>query len=570
MSKPQSARKKSPAGVRLATLLLVVLGLVGTTGVVVDEHLLVPPDESPAAAPLLQPAALRHLAAEPGAPGPGGDPNRKTLVLYETDHPQAWLSHEYALQAANLASRGGAWTMQPVKQYVAGALRGYQAAIYVGVDEGASLPPALLADVATSDVPVLWMGENVDQLFAAQPAVSQQYGWSLRGADTVPVPTVEYQGQQLQRDPPDSRELHRVDLVPGGAAVTLGTARPASGAPYPWAVKSKNLTYISEVALGDFNPRGRYLAAADLILRTVAPDAPERKRALIRIEDVGPNTDPDHIRRIADLLSERGVPFSLATYPYYRDPKGTAHSRHKGRPTSFRLVDQPELVDALKYARERGGTVIMHGYSHQFESLDNPYDGTSGGDYEFYAAHVDSRDNVQLDGPVPGDSKDWATDRLSVGRGEFVRVGLPDPDIFEFPHYAASGVNYQAVHDMFGVRYDQGTYYAGQCPDGACSTTADPGSAGRFSQFFPYPVRDVYGSVVIPENVGNISVPYNNRPPKSAEDVIGNAKALSVVRDSVASGFFHPYLPTRELDAIVTGIQQQGYQFVTPYDILKP
>ena len=126
-----------------------------------------------------------------------------------------------------------------------------------------------------------------------------------------------------------------------------------------------------------------YLAAADIIERTVAPDTPNRKRALIRIEDVGPNTDPGQIRAIADLLSARGVPFSLATYPYYRDPLGAAHN---GTPASFRLVDAPALVDALQYARQRGATIIMHGYSHQYESARNPYDATSGSDFEFYAA----------------------------------------------------------------------------------------------------------------------------------------------------------------------------------------
>jgi len=77
-------------------------------------------------------------------------------------------------------------------------------------------------------------------------------------------------------------------------------------------------------------------------------------------------------------------------------------------------------------------------------------------DYEFYRAHLDEQNNVRLDGPVPEDSKAWVSQRLSAGRGEFARVGLPDPDIFEFPHYTASMAGYRAVQEMFGVRYDQG------------------------------------------------------------------------------------------------------------------
>jgi len=297
----------------------------------------------------------------------------------------------------------------------------------------------------------------------------------------------------------------------------------------------------------------------------VAPDAPERRRALVRIEDVGPNTDPEQIRRIADVLSARGVPFSLATYPYYRDPRGTAH---QGEAASFRLVDVPELVDALKYARQRGGTIIMHGYSHQYESLANPYDGTSGGDYEFYTAHVDAQNFVQLDGPVPADSREWAANRLAVGRAEFVRAGLPDPDIFEFPHYTASGPDYQAANDMFGVRYDAGTYFAGQCPAGRCSTDQQIGADGLFQQYFPYPVRDVYGSVVVPENLQNVSEAYNNNPPRTVQDIVESAGAMTVVKDGVASTFFHPFLPVEQLEAVVDGIEGYGFRFVTPYEVI--
>jgi uncharacterized protein YdaL len=286
---------------------------------------------------------------------------------------------------------------------------------------------------------------------------------------------------------------------------------------------------------------------------------------LIRIEDVGPNTDPGQIRAIADLLSSRGVPFSLATYPYYRDPLGSAHN---GTPASFRLVDAPALVDALQYARQHGATIIMHGYSHQYESARNPYDATSGSDFEFYAAHVDAENAVQLDGPVPADSRRWAADRLAVGRAEFVRVGLPDPGIFEFPHYTASAGSYAAVQDAFGVRYDQGTYFAGLCPAGACTTEEVPGPAGLFQQYFPYPVRDVYGSVVIPENIGNVSEAFNTNAARTPQDIINAAQAMTVVHDGVASAFFHPFLPLPELQTIIEGVQAQGYHFVSPSDIL--
>lgn len=551
-----------PAGVRLLAIAMGAITLLGAAAFQVDD-LGAPPDESPAAEPLWGPAPLHRLAAEPGAPGPDGNPERRILVLYNATGASAELSKTEAIQAANLASRGGAWTIRPVEEYRAGDLDNQDAAIYVARYSDVPLPRPFLADVGLGRVPVLWMGDNISQLFAAEPDAVAGYGWRPTGIDPAEVHAVDYRGQQLERraDEPTTG----IELDPGGAATSLGTALHDDGGQHPWAVAADNLTYVGEVPFSYVDTRDRYLAAADLIQRLVAPDAPERRRALIRIEDVGPNTDPDQIREIADLLYARGVPFSLATYPYYRDPNGTAHD---GEPASFRLVDVPELTAALRYAQDHGATIVMHGYSHQYESVANPYDGTSGGDFEFYAAHVDDANSVQLDGPVPADSPRWAAERLAIGRAEFVRAGLGDPAIFEFPHYTGSAASYQAVHQAFGVRYDQGTYFASQCPGNVCSASDVLTSTGLFQQYFPYPVRDVYGSVVIPENLGNISEPYNNNEARTPQDLIDAAQALTVVRDGVASAFFHPFLPLSQLETVIDGIEGHGFRFVTPHDIL--
>jgi uncharacterized protein YdaL len=147
-------------------------------------------------------------------------------------------------------------------------------------------------------------------------------------------------------------------------------------------------------------------------------------------------------------------------------------------------------------------------------------------------------------------------------------VGLPDPEFFEFPHYTGSMKSYRAANEVFGVRYDQGTYFAGLCPDGHCDKP--PAKAGElFQQFFPYVVRDVYGSVVIPENLLNVSASYNNNPPRSVQDVLGNAAAMSVVRDAVVSTYYHPFLGTGRLAQIVEGIKKLGYSFVSPFDLVE-
>lgn len=170
------------------------------------------------------------------------------------------------------------------------------------------------------------------------------------------------------------------------------------------------------------------------------------------------------------------------------------------------------MVQALKYAQQRGGTILMHGYTHQFGTEPNPYDGTSGNDFEFYTAHVDANDYVIYDGPVPGDSAAWASDRINRATRAFADAGFNRPAIFEPPHYAASAVDYQTIAKTFTTRYDRGLYFAGWCPGGACGTGV-PDYNRLHGQYFPYLVRDVYGSVVVPESLGNVEPEaFNNHP----------------------------------------------------------
>lgn len=89
-------------------------------------------------------------------------------------------------------------------------------------------------------------------------------------------------------------------------------------------------------------------------------------------------------------------------------------------------------------------------------------------------------------------------------------------------------------------------------------------------QFFPYPVRDVYGAVVVPENIGNVAPEaFNQHDSRSAADMIADARANKVVRDSVASLFYHPFLGTAGLATLIDGISDLGYQFVSPAEILR-
>lgn len=484
-----------------------------------------------------------------------------TLVLYDTTGPYAWLGETYATQVANLVSHFGAWTAHPVADYTSGELSTYSAVAYVGSTYDEPMPVAFLDDVLTTNVPVVWMYDNIWQLTARHGAFAEAYGFTWRQFDFAAVAQVRYKGTALTRDPQGNSGIMDHVVTDPNRALSLAEAIRPDGTAFPWAIRSQNLTYIGEIPFAYVSHDDRYLAFADLLFDALAPASVTVHRALVRIEDVGPTANPKDLKAVADYLSKRHVPFSVAVYPEYRDPSGVYNG---GVPVLTRLRDAPEVVSALKYMRSKGGLLIMHGYTHQYAAVANPYSGVSGDDFEFFRAHIDADNFVRYDGPVAEDSPAWAGSRIDAAYAEFAAAGLGRPTIFEFPHYAGSAIDYAVVASKVGPRYDRGLYFNGVLSGGAVDHSRMAG------QFFPYAVRDVYGSNVVPENLGNVELEeFNHNPPRFPADILASARRNLVVRDGVASFFFHPFLGLTYLRQIVEGMQSMGYTFV-PASTLLP
>jgi uncharacterized protein YdaL len=493
---------------------------------------------------------------------PGADTSRNTLVLYDSTGPYGWLGEAYGVEAGNLASHGSNYVMHPAVDYVAGELNAYTGLIYIGSTYEEPLPTALLDDVLATSKPVLWMNDNIWQLAAraTDAAFVAQYGWRPLYFDFSNALTVTYKGVALQRNPlavPSG--LLQTQIVDPAKAQAIATITNDIGTVMPWATRSGNLTYIGEIPFSYAGMNGRYLAAADLVSQVSNPAMPARRRALVRIEDVGADADPKELRKIASYLHSQHVPFSVAVIPLYLDPNGAYNN---GVPVSTPLSDAKDVVKALEFMQSHGGTILMHGYTHQYSNVPNPYTGTTADDFEFYLSHISADNYVIYDTPPPEDSAAWAQGRITAGMQEFAKAGF-SPTIFVPPHYAASAIDYQVFQTNFTARYDRGLYAVGWCPGGNCGT-GTPDYARIYGQFFPYLVRDIFGTLVIPENLGNVEpVEFNHNPPRSPQDILTSAHANTVITDGVQSFFFHPYLPLNDLKTIVHGIQVMGYTFVS-------
>jgi uncharacterized protein YdaL len=476
------------------------------------------------------------------------------LVLYDTTSTYGWLGELHAMAAQTLLSHFATVTSAPVAQYTAGDLAKYQGVLYIGSSYDEPLPVAFLDDVLAAQTPVVWIYDNIWQLVKRAENFTAAYGYSVSWFDISAIDTVLYKNAKLTRDPTNGSGLVEVNAPDPAIVTTLATAMRADGSTLPWAVRSKQLIFVSENPFSYIGPDDRLLAFCDLLFEAFAPQTPARHRALLRLEDVNASHSPKELRAIVDYLASEHVPFSMALIPLYVDAQGVFN---QDVPLTLHWKDRPAMLSAVKYATSRGGRIIMHGYTHQFGDIKDPYSGVSADDFEFFLTHIDDQDNVVYDGGVPGDSTEWAIARIKAGLAEIQESGLQTPVTFEYPHYAGTSVDSKAIKTLLGKAYHRGLYFGGDL-----GLTA-PNPAHSIGMFYPFSVTDPYGWKIIPENLGNFEPKiYNNHPPRLASDLIASAKNNLVIRDGVASLFFHPYYPLAELKKIVAGIKALGYTFV--------
>jgi len=530
---PRTSRGASPAG-RTVRAHIAVFALAATLAACTHQ---------PATPPA---AAAQHRAARVAS--------GRSLVLYDDAGPYAWLGELYASGTAALVSHFGAWSAMPVSKYERGTLGGYDAAVYIGSTFDEPIPDAFLDDVLADTTNVIWIGENVWKLGRRGVDFATRFGFLPNVFDTRPIHAVTYKGARLARRADGTDGVMGYHSVDPSKTQVLAWGEHDDGTKVPWALRTGRLTYVGEQPLAYVTPGDRSLVLADILFDALAPNTAERHRAIVRIEDVSPRSSPAALRDIADRLYKRGVPFSVAVIPIYEDPLGAENG---GRPTRIAMRDAPQVTAALRYMLERGGSLVLHGYTHQYRDAKNPYNGTTAADFEFYRAHVDPSNRVVLDGPVDGDSGTWAADRVASGLDEIAQAGLPRPGAFEYPHYAGSPADSRAIARTLDVAFQREIFFSGALRGGGDDTSHSLGLT------FPFVVKDVYGWRVVPENVGNyIPVGYNQQPVATAGELIDRARAIRVVRDGVAGFFFHPIFDRAVLDEIVDGIRAEGYSFV--------
>lgn len=542
-------------------------------------------------------ATKKAAKAEKKALKKAKNSSNNALILYDAPPaaPAGKLGLAYSIMLKNLLGHFEAdVTLQPVDEYLQGDIDPYSTIFYLGSYFDNPIPAAFLSDVANTDKTVVWFKYNIWQLAGNMgPGFSQKYGFdysNLRGLNDAPstlnpnpgfFDTVQYKGKSLVKfydfdissqtiiADPDVGTVTVMDPNKANALVNISNSRTAEQIPY--ITRGGNFWYVADMPFSFIGPRDRYLVISDILHDMLGINHAENHRAMVRLEDVGALVNGDAMKTLADYLYNKNIPFSIATIPFYSDPLGKYND---GIAQETHLSAARQLLDSLDYATKQGGTVVMHGYTHQYNSIANPYFGTSGDDFEFW--------NVVNNSPVAEDSVLWADNRLKAGLDEFRANGFK-PTIWVTPHYQASENSHKAIASRFDSRYERSFYYTAVTPQ-LNLASSDPERDFSVGQFFPYIIAaDYYGQRVLPENLGNIEYDIRSIDPTSyitytADDLLTNAEYALLVRDGFASFFFHPFwlqpeLPIttgfQDFSRVVEGISRLGYTWTEANKISK-
>ena len=466
-----------------------------------------------------------------------------SLVIYYDDEDGSGHGIRFANMLVNLAGHfDPEIETRNIAKYAEGRMSEYDAAIYVGLQRH-DLPEAFLEDVLSGQHRILWIAANFDQL-AKHAGPDYRIGFRAIGWNPGDgYCLVEYKGKTLSRKS-DCSFFHI--QVTGSPKVFSHLASEDPERPrVPHFLCDGNVCYVAENPL-PFQSEGRMFVFADLLHEFFQTDTPETRLAMVRFEDLAPGVcNVPRLRTLANGLADRGIPFSFGVVPVYKDPAG----KYGPAGRTVRLKDDPAFVDALRHMQKQGGTLVMHGITHQHEN------GISREDWEF----VRGTDKA----PYACDSKQWARKRVLEGLAEFWALGF-DPEIWETPHYAASHGDYRVFAEFFPAFYEKPLVFP--------VPLSDKPRFGEFltpcNQIVPsYSPVSSLGAGLLPETLGYVD---SKNPDATPQAILARAEEIAIVRDGVASFYFHhDMVSDEELYAVIDGLLAKGYTFAGPEHFLK-
>ncbi len=524
-------------------------------------------------------------------------PEQNVLILYDTAGPYGEQGKTNAILLENLLGHFDLnITSKPADQYMANEIvdENITTVFYLGttfLNDVTLTPDAnnsymnFYHDIATQNKTVVWINYNLNLLENewetngwGSGTFVDTTGFTSSGTDTN-YTRVWYKGTELYKGvipfaTPGADttgcyeesnttyacalELNTVLISDTNKASAIATASTydLSTTDEPYITHGGNFWFVGDIPFSYMSEEDRYLVFADLLHDMLGIDHAASHKAIMRLEDVNAETNPSDLITIAEYMQSQNIPFNVATIPQYENPLDDPD--YPAGPVKLSESDIGTLLQA--YYHERLIDIVQHGFSHQYDSIKNPYNGVTADDFEFMiVTDINNDGNYTYVGPSEDDNGTWAKNRVLEGKAILNEVNI-QAFAWEAPHYMAGPNHYRAIQEVYPIQYSRLIYY----PD-------ETDKSKFIGQFYPYVIRkDTYGYYIIPENIYNIvKDPNQGYRAINAEDIIRFAQKLKVVRDGVASFFYHPYLGTSDLSVIISGLQNEGYTFVRATSLVE-
>ncbi|WP_051353204.1 DUF2334 domain-containing protein [Thalassobacillus devorans] len=413
------------------------------------------------------------------------------------------------------------------RNFQAEQLKGITHLFYQGIKQE-ELPDDLRDELERFPGTVVASGHNIEQL---GPAFSF----------AEPLAVKKFNEMYVSSDPDRKIRiaLHEVQNInPDKSSSVLAWAKGGHTA-YPLITKKERYFYVGLSKI-DYNSS---LLLAEVFHEVF--DAPHKRQhpGYIRLEDVHPMVDPVKLKQVAEVLKEKEIPYMIAVIPVYVNPETGEQ---------FHMSDYPKVLEVLKYMQKNGGSIVQHGYTHQYRSTE------TGEGFEFWDVenntpiYKNATDPAPLKGPnnfkndqeyeaylqeLLSFEQEYVTKKVTKGINELNGFGL-QPLAFEAPHYTMSQNGYQTVASHYST-------YVGQVQ------LSD--KDWKTMDSTPYITRPsfLHGMTLLPETLGYVQP----EDPQALETIVAKAENQLIVRDGIVSLFYHPYLGVEKFKELLEHLE---------------
>lgn len=396
--------------------------------------------------------------------------------------------------------------------------------VYYGGSEK-DVDPQIVKEIDQFKGNVIVMGHNMEQFDAYS---------NFNNQGMVTVHAFQVAGEKAQTALNKPTKFYHIEMDPSADVLLYGRKHEEK---YPIMMRDGDRYYLATERMEE--DLKFYLA--DMLHDIIPNDHEERHLAYFRLEDIHPQSDPEKLLAVGEKLNERDIPYLLVVIPVYINPD-TGHRQY--------LEDAPELVKVLQYLQSTNGTIIAHGYTHQYRTSE------TGEGFEFWDVEnnqfiieedpteeieeIQERDDFANEQaykeyitPLLKKEEAYIRDRVESAINELVDNDLY-PLGFEPPHYTMSEQGYDIVGQYYSSIFGQIQF-----------STNDWEQMGNS----PYvsTTSHMNGMTFYPETIGF----FDELEPNSMQNMRSELEQVIQVRDSVIGGFFHPYLDASYIDEMI-------------------